>query len=144
MIKGLPASFVPNRNQLFLTLAHSYAQRVGASYLVTGVCETDYSGYPDCRLEFIKSLEHTTNLGSAEGIKILTPLMNLDKADTFRLAQLLGGLDTVIDDTITCYNGDKTMHDWGMGCDNCPSCELRKKGFNEFIERYHRKDNTII
>lgn len=138
--KGLPSSFVPNRNQIFLTIAHSYAQKLGCDYLVTGVCQTDYSGYPDCRREFIDSLEKTTNLGSDDHIKILTPLMYLDKADTFQLAEELGCLEVIVNDTITCYNGDETINDWGKGCGECPSCGLRKKGYYEFIDRGSRKD----
>tara|TARA_Y100000034_G_scaffold29728_1_gene36206 strand:+ start:72182 stop:72883 length:702 start_codon:yes stop_codon:yes gene_type:complete len=131
--KGLPNSFVPNRNQLFLTLAHSYAQLIGAEYIVTGVCQTDYSGYPDCREEFIKWLQHTTNLGSQENIKIVTPLMHLTKAETFGLAALMDVLPVIINDTLTCYNGDLTQNEWGKGCGDCPACELRKKGFYEYI-----------
>ena len=131
--KGLPASFVPNRNQMFITLAHSYAQKVGASYLITGVCETDFSGYPDCRNEFIESIEKTTNLGSESSIKIETPLMYLNKAQTFDLANELGCLKEVIEFSHTCYNGErKTLYDWGYGCDNCPACELRKNGYKEY------------
>jgi len=132
--KGLPASFVPNRNQLFLTLAHSYAQLNGADHLVTGVCQTDYSGYPDCRHDFIKSFQSTTNLGSNERIEIHTPLMYLTKADTFCLAELLECLDVIIDDTLTCYNGNTEKNDWGMGCGECPACELRKKGYYEYLD----------
>ena len=131
--KGLPASFVPNRNQMFITLAHSYAQKVGASYLITGVCETDFSGYPDCRNEFIESIEKTTNLGSESSIKIETPLMYLNKAQTFDLANELGCLKEVIEFSHTCYNGErKTLYDWGYGCDNCPACEFRKNGYKEY------------
>lgn len=135
--KGLPVSFVPNRNQIFITFAHSLAQKYGCDYLVTGVCQTDYSGYPDCRRDFIDILERATNMGSDDNIKIITPLMYLDKADTFRLAEELGCLPTVLQETMTCYNGDETKHDWGMGCDNCPACNLRKNGYGEFIKRYH-------
>ncbi len=131
---NLPASFVPNRNALFLTTAHAYAQTVGAEVLITGVCETDYSGYPDCRNAFIVHLEETLNVGYETNIEIRTPLMYLDKAQTFMLAQEVGFLDTVINDSHTCYNGDRTqMHDWGAGCGKCPACELRAKGYEEFL-----------
>jgi len=131
--KGLPASFVPNRNQMFITLAHAYAQKIGATTVVTGVCQTDYSGYPDCRLEFISSIQDATNLGSDESIIIATPLMFLDKAETFELAKKEGCLDEVIEHSHTCYNGDRdSRHEWGYGCGECPACELRRKGYNEF------------
>jgi 7-cyano-7-deazaguanine synthase len=134
--KGLPSSFVPNRNALFITLAHAYAQKIEAEKLITGVCQTDYSGYPDCRRFFINSIEETLNLGSDSGIKILTPLMWLDKADTFLLAEKEGCLNFVIQHSHTCYNGNRSsFHSWGYGCDNCPACELRKKGYNEYIKR---------
>lgn len=133
--KGLPASFVPNRNQLFITLAHSYAQKIGAKYLIGGMCETDFSGYPDCRQEFIDSIELTSNLGSDSDIEIQTPLMYLNKAETFLLASQVEALEEVIELSHTCYNGvrDK-LHDWGYGCGDCPACELRKKGYKEFLE----------
>jgi 7-cyano-7-deazaguanine synthase len=133
--KGLPASFVPNRNQLFITLSHAYAQKIGAEALVTGVCQTDYSGYPDCRETFVKAVEWTTNMGSDSNIKIETPLMYLTKSETFELAQTENCLDEVVGMSHTCYNGDRTkLHDWGYGCDDCPACELRKNGYNEFIQ----------
>lgn len=132
--KGLPASFVPNRNQLFITLAHAYAQKIGAETLVTGVCQTDYSGYPDCRLDFIKSVETTSNLGSQSNITIQTPLMDLTKAETFEMAKILDCLDEVIEYSHTCYNGDRThRHDYGYGCGECPACKLREKGYQEFL-----------
>ena len=131
--KGLPASFVPNRNQLFITLAHAYAQKIGADSLVTGVCQTDYSGYPDCRKSFIHLIEKASNVGSDSNITIETPLMYLTKAETFKLARTEGCLKEVIKHSHTCYNGNRTdFHSWGYGCDNCPACELRKKGYNEF------------
>ena len=131
--KGLPASFVPNRNQIFLTMAHSYAQKIGAQSLVTGVCQTDYSGYPDCRQEFIMLLQQVTNLGSQSTIGIDTPLMHLTKAETCLLAEEEGCLDIVLDDSHTCYNGNREkINPWGYGCGECPACELREKGFDEF------------
>ena len=130
--KGLPASFVPNRNQLFITLAHAYAQKIKAKILIGGMCETDYSGYPDCRREFIDAIELATNIGSDENIKIETPLMYLDKAETFKLANKTGYLKEVVELSHTCYNGVREeLHSWGYGCGNCPACELREKGYNE-------------
>ena len=105
--KGLPASFVPNRNQIFITMAHSLAQKIGADHLITGVCQTDYSGYPDCREAFIKAIEFATNLGSDSDVKIITPLMYLTKAETFDMAKDCGeeAYRSVIEDSHTCYNG---------------------------------------
>lgn len=128
----LPASFVPNRNALFLTLAHAYAQKIKAQDIITGTCQTDYSGYPDCRREFIDLLEKSLNLGSATNLKIITPLMFLTKAQTFRLAEDEKCIDLVIDHSHTCYNGSNTKNEWGYGCGQCPSCQLRKKGFYEY------------
>lgn len=133
---GLPASFVPNRNALFLTLAHACAQEQAAKYLYTGVCQTDYSGYPDCREAFIQSLEATLNLGYETDIRIITPMMHLDKAATFEIADTLGILDEVIEDSHTCYNGDRTIrHEWGYGCGKCPACVIRERGYLEFVAR---------
>jgi len=134
--KGLPTSFVPNRNQLFITMAHSYAQKIDAKTLITGVCQTDYSGYPDCRETFVKFIEVATNIGSDSNIEIKTPLMYLTKAETFELAETEKCLDRVITLSHTCYNGvrDKLYY-WGYGCGDCPACELRKKGYNEFKEK---------
>ncbi|PZQ87286.1 MAG: 7-cyano-7-deazaguanine synthase QueC [Leifsonia xyli] len=130
----LPASFVPNRNALFLTTAHAYAQKVGADCLITGVCETDYSGYPDCRDIFIRSLEETLNLGYETNIKIYTPLMWLNKAETFALAKAVDFLMVVLEDSHTCYNGDhNTNFVWGYGCGECPACKLRAAGFEAFV-----------
>ncbi len=136
--KDLPSSFVPNRNAFFITMSHAYAQKINAQVLVTGVCETDYSGYPDCRLAFIKKIEDTLNSGSTSDIEIVTPLMHLDKADTFKLAEDVGALGIVLEDSHTCYNGDhETNHPWGYGCGKCPACELREAGYNEYLKRYH-------
>lgn len=132
--KGLPSSFVPNRNQLFITLAHSYAQKIGAENLVTGVCQTDYSGYPDCRDNFITSVERTTNLGSDSKIRIHTPLMYLTKGQTFELADNIGYLKEVIELSHTCYNGNREhKYSWGYGCQNCPACNLRQNGYEDFL-----------
>ena len=128
----LPASFVPNRNALFLTLAHAYAQKIKAQDIITGTCQTDYSGYPDCRQEFIDLFEKTLNLGSATNLKIITPLMDLTKAETFKLAEKENCLNLVINYSHTCYNGSVIFNEWGFGCGECPACELRKKGFYEY------------
>lgn len=131
---GLPSSFVPGRNALFLTLAHAHAQEIGATAIITGVCQTDYSGYPDCRDDFIRQLNLALNAGyETEGLVILTPLMHLTKWQTFALADELGFLDEVLDNSHTCYNGDhSTSHEWGFGCGKCPACELRAKGWSEY------------
>ncbi len=130
---GLPSTFVPGRNALFLTLATAYAVPRGMLNLVMGVCQTDYSGYPDCREEFILSMEKSLGLALGVKIKIHTPLMHLTKAQTFSLAEELGCLDVVIRDTHTCYKGDRgILHRWGFGCGECPACELRKRGYEEF------------
>ncbi len=135
--KELPSSFVPNRNQLFITLAHAFAQKIKAEVLILGVCETDYSGYPDCRRDFIDLVEKTSNSGSKSEINIITPLMYLNKAETFKLAETEKCLEIVLNDSHTCYNGDRVhFHEWGFGCDNCPACELRKKGFEKFKLNY--------
>lgn len=137
MKNGLPASFVPNRNQLFITLAHAYAQKIGAKTLVIGACETDYSGYPDCRKEFINKIQEATNLGSNADVEIETPLMYMTKAETFDLANRMGGLELIIEQTNTCYKGNREiLHDWGYGCGECPACKLREKGFKEWKENY--------
>lgn len=130
---SLPASFVPNRNALFLTIAHAYAQEIGASAVITGVCQTDYSGYPDCREKFIRALQTSLNIGYNTCIEIVTPLMHLTKAETFQLAKDVDFLDVVIKDSHTCYEGDHdTVHEWGLGCGECPACALRAKGYEEF------------
>ena len=132
----LPASFVPNRNALFILLAHSLAQTLKADTLVTGVCQTDYSGYPDCRQDFIDAIQQTLNLGSLSNIKIATPLMNLTKAQTFKLAEDEGVLDLVLKESHTCYNASTVMNDWGRGCGECPACQLRAKGFAEYRSQF--------
>lgn len=139
--KGLPASFVPNRNQLFITLAHAYAQKIGAEVLVTGVCQTDYSGYPDCRKIYIDAIQSTTNLGSMSNIDIQTPMMYLTKAETWQLADILGKLEEVRTMSHTCYNNDRTTElTSGFGCGICPACVLRQKGYDEFISKTKGKD----
>lgn len=136
---ALPASFVPNRNALFILLAHSLAQKIKYGTLVAGVCQADYSGYPDCREVFTNAIEKALNLGADQNIKLETPLMHLSKAEVFNMAKEEGVLDLVLKESHTCYNGSGTMNDWGRGCGNCPACQLREKGFNEFIEKFGEK-----
>jgi 7-cyano-7-deazaguanine synthase len=135
---GLPNTFVPGRNLLFFTLAAAIAFRRGLHVLVGGMCETDYSGYPDCRDVTLKALQVAIELGMDAPLVIETPLMWIDKAETWRLAERLGGstlVDLVCEQTHTCYMGDRSKrHDWGYGCNECPACELRKKGFEIFRE----------
>ncbi|KAB2823251.1 7-cyano-7-deazaguanine synthase QueC [Aliivibrio finisterrensis] len=126
---GLPNSFVPGRNILFLTLAGIYAYQLGAEYVITGVCETDFSGYPDCRDEFVKSINQSLVLGMDRKLRIDTPLMWLNKAETWALADKYSKLDYVRSQTLTCYNGVI-----GDGCGDCPSCDLRKNGLDEYLE----------
>ncbi len=126
---GLPNSFVPGRNILFLTLAGIYAYQLGAESVITGVCETDFSGYPDCRDEFVKSINQSLVLGMDRKLRIDTPLMWLNKAETWALADKYGKLDYVRNQTLTCYNGVI-----GDGCGDCPSCDLRKNGLDDYLE----------
>jgi len=136
--EGLPASFVPARNALFLTLAHALAQEHQAEAIYTGVCQTDYSGYPDCREVFITKLEVTLNIGYETDIAIITPLMHLTKSETFALAAKYEYLDQVLRLSHTCYEGDHTTeNEWGYGCGECPSCLLRKKGYEEYVESFN-------
>ncbi len=135
---GLPNTFVPGRNLMFLTFAAAVAYRRGLEVLVGGMCETDYSGYPDCRDNTLKSMQVSLSLGLDSPMIIETPLMWIDKAATWKMAQQLGGENLVRliqEYTHTCYVGDhKTKHAWGYGCDACPACELRKSGFLQFEE----------
>lgn len=131
----LPASFVPGRNALFLTIAHAHAQAIGAEVVVTGVCQTDFSGYPDCRHQFVLALQAALNLGYRTDIRFVTPLMYLDKAETFGLATALFRLNTIIGDTLTCYNGVQEMNAWGRGCGQCPACDVRRAGYTRFLAR---------
>lgn len=130
---GLPNSFVPGRNLLFFVYASALGYRRGASVLVGGMCETDYSGYPDCRNDTIQTLAQAVTLGMARPFTFETPLMYIDKAETWALAKSLGGdalVDLIIEHTHTCYRGDRThRHEWGYGCDDCPACELRANGY---------------
>ncbi len=133
---GLPNTFVPGRNLIFFTFAAAVAYRRGISVLVGGMCETDYSGYPDCRDDTLKSLQVTLGLGLDTRMVLETPLMWIDKARTWQLAHDLGGdklVELIRKDTHTCYTGDhSTWHDWGYGCGTCPACELRAKGWQGF------------
>jgi 7-cyano-7-deazaguanine synthase len=130
---GLPNTFVPGRNLLFLTFAATLAYRRGASVLVGGMCETDFSGYPDCRDNTLKALQVALSLGLDTPMTLDTPLMFIDKADTWRLAEQLGGqalVKLIVEETHTCYLGERgALHDWGHGCGHCPACALRAKGF---------------
>jgi 7-cyano-7-deazaguanine synthase len=130
---GLPTTFVPGRNLVFFAFAGALAYRRGAKHLVAGMCETDYSGYPDCRDDTIKAMQLALNLGMDRRFVIHTPLMWIDKAATFALARELGGdafIELLVEDTHTCYLGDRSQrHDWGYGCGTCPACTLRADGF---------------
>jgi 7-cyano-7-deazaguanine synthase len=129
----LPTTFVPGRNLVFFAFAAALAYRRGAKHLVAGMCETDYSGYPDCRDDTIKAMQLALNLGMDKRFVIHTPLMWIDKAATFALGHDIGGdafIDLLVEDTHTCYLGDRSQrHDWGYGCGTCPACRLRADGF---------------
>ncbi len=132
---SLPNTFVPGRNIFFLTAAAALGYRRGITDLVGGMCETDFSGYPDCRDETMKSTAKTLSLATDKTYAIHTPLMWIDKADTWRMAENLGGtalVDLIVRETVTCYHGDPAPHDWGKGCGTCPSCDLRAKGFAKY------------
>ncbi len=133
---GLPNTFVPGRNIVFLTFAAALAYRRGIRHIVGGMCETDYSGYPDCRDDTVKALQVALNLGMERRFVLHTPLMWLDKAQTWGLAESLGGrplVDLIIEDSHTCYLGERGQrHAWGYGCGRCPACRLRADGFSRF------------
>jgi 7-cyano-7-deazaguanine synthase len=132
---GLPNTFVPGRNLLFFTFAAAVAWRRDIRHMVGGMCETDFSGYPDCRDNTIKALQVALNLGMDRSFVLHTPLMWLDKADVWRLSERLGGaalVDLVRHKTHTCYLGDRTPHDWGHGCGTCPACQLRADGYRHY------------
>jgi len=154
---GLPNTFVPGRNLLFLTLAAALAYRRDLQVIVTGVCETDFSGYPDCRDDTMKAMQLALSLGMDKRFLIDTPLMWIDKADTWQLAHDLGEracsapgqppsgshgggqrlVDLIVEHTHTCYQGDRSQrHDWGYGCGTCPACELRARGFDGYRTRH--------
>lgn len=129
MENGLPNTFVPGRNILFLTLAGIYAYQIGAKAVITGVCETDFSGYPDCRNDFVKAMEKALTQGMDYDLTLVTPLMWLDKAETWGLADKYHALTLIKDETLTCYNGII-----GSGCGTCPSCELRSRGLQHYLD----------
>lgn len=133
---GLPNTFVPGRNIVFLTFAAALAYRRGLRHVVGGMCETDFSGYPDCRDDTIKVLQVALNLGMDSRFVLDTPLMWLDKAETWGLAKRLGGqslVETIVEETHTCYLGERgARHDWGYGCGTCPACALRADGYRRF------------
>lgn len=134
---GLPNTFVPGRNIIFLTFAAALAARRGIRHIVTGVCETDYSGYPDCRDDTIKAVQVALNLGMDSRYVLHTPLMWIDKAETWKLAEDLGGaplMSLINEASHTCYLGDRgTLHPWGHGCGECPACALRRAGWEEYV-----------
>ena len=134
---GLPNTFVPGRNLLFFTLAAALASRRELRHLIGGMCETDYSGYPDCRDDTLKSLQVTLNLGMGSRTVLHTPLMWLDKAQTWALADQLGGqplVELIRTGTHTCYRGEhEQLHSWGFGCAACPACDLRARGYQSFM-----------
>ncbi|MDB5655864.1 MAG: queC [Tardiphaga sp.] len=133
---GLPNTFVPGRNLVFLTFAAALAYRRGITHIIGGMCETDYSGYPDCRDDTIRALQQALNLGMDRQFELHTPLMWRDKAATWALANELGGprlVDLIREHSHTCYLGERgALHDWGYGCGQCPACELRAKGWREY------------
>ena len=137
--EGLPTTFVPGRNLVFLNFAAIVAYRRGARHLVAGMCETDFSGYPDCRDDTIKALQVALNLGMNRRFVVATPLMWIDKAATWGLAEALGGaglVEIIRRDSHSCYSGDRSiLHDWGYGCGTCPACHLRAKGYAEYRAR---------
>jgi len=136
---GLPNTFVPGRNILFMTVAATLAYRRGLDVLVGGMCETDFSGYPDCRDDAMKALQVALNVGMDTRVNLATPLMWLDKSQTWQLALDLGGtalVDLIRKDTHTCYLGERgKRHEWGYGCETCPACVLRAKGYAKFVEK---------
>ena len=140
---GLPTTFVPGRNLLFLTVAAALAYRRGLRVLVGGMCETDYSGYPDCRDDALKALQVALSLGMDRRFVVETPLMWLDKAATWKLASSLAGPDLVqliVEHTHSCYLGDRThRHPWGCGCGTCPACQLRANGY----AAYRKSGNSL-
>lgn len=135
--RGLPTTFVPGRNLVFLTTAAALADRRGLEVLVGGMCETDYSGYPDCRDDTIQAMARALSLGLDRPVVIDTPLMWLTKAETWELAHRIGGdalVELIVEDSHTCYQGDRSRrHAWGYGCGDCPACELRAAGHVEWV-----------
>jgi 7-cyano-7-deazaguanine synthase len=135
--RGLPTTFVPGRNLVFLSVAAALADRRGLEVLVGGMCETDFSGYPDCRRETIDAMERALSLGLDQPVRIETPLMALTKAETWALAHRIGGeplVELILEASHTCYRGDRShRHAWGYGCGDCPACELRARGHAEWV-----------
>ncbi len=135
--KGLPSTFVPGRNLVFLAYAAALADRRGLKSLVGGMCETDFSGYPDCRRETLDAMERALNLGMAQDFRVETPLMRITKADIWALAQGLGGealVELILEESHTCYQGVRDVrHPWGYGCGTCPACELRARGWEGWV-----------
>ena len=138
---GLPNTFVPGRNLVFFNFAGAIAYRRDIKYIVGGMCETDYSGYPDCRDDTLKAMQVALNLGMERRFVIETPLMWIDKSDTWELANKIGGkklLKLIKELSHTCYLGDRdTLHDWGYGCGDCPACELRLKGYDNWLKDHN-------
>ena len=136
---GLPTTFVPGRNLVFLTFAAMLAYRRGARHIIGGMCETDFSGYPDCRDDSVKAMQLALNTGMGTNFVLHTPLMWIDKAQTWKLAETLGGaalVELIRTGTHTCYNGERgQLHDWGYGCGTCPACALRAQGYAQFKTR---------
>ena len=134
--RGLPSTFVPGRNLVFFVYAAALADRRGIEVMVGGMCETDYSDYPDCRRDAIDAMELTLRLGMERDFRIETPLMRATKAGTWAMAHDLGGdalVELIVEDSHTCYVGDRTQrHDWGYGCGECPACELRANGWHDY------------
>jgi 7-cyano-7-deazaguanine synthase len=146
LASGLPSTFVPGRNLMFFVYAAALGYRRGLHVLVGGMCETDYSGYPDCRDATLKSLQEAIGLGTEIPFIIETPLMWLSKAETWALAERLGGqafVDLIIEETHTCYKGERGVrHDWGYGCGTCPACELRARGFAEWQAEWRKSGRS--
>ncbi|WP_420478696.1 7-cyano-7-deazaguanine synthase QueC [Brevundimonas sp. FT23028] len=136
--RGLPTTFVPGRNLVFLTCAAALADRRGLDVLVGGMCETDFSGYPDCRRDTIDAMAQALSLGLDKPVVVDTPLMHLTKAQTWALADAIGGaalVELIVEASHTCYLGDREhRHDWGYGCGDCPACELRAAGHRQWVE----------
>ena len=136
---GLPNTFVPGRNLVFFVYAAALADRRGLARLVGGMCETDYSGYPDCRRDTLDAMQQTLNLGMEQGFSIETPLMWLTKAESWAMAEDLGGaalIELIVEETHSCYLGERgKRHDWGYGCGTCPACQLRAQGFAKFTDQ---------
>jgi 7-cyano-7-deazaguanine synthase len=135
--RGLPNTFVPGRNVMFLTAAAAIGYRRGCRDLVGGMCETDFSGYPDCRNATIEAVQQAISLGMDAPFTVHTPLMFIDKAATWALAEQLGGkplIDLILEETVTCYLGTRERrHEWGYGCGRCPACRLRAEGYRRYI-----------